>query len=300
MFNKASSEHKYKRMTMRVLALWRKKKARGVAILLVMVSIALMMAVVTEMSIKETMRYKLAINDRDALQAEALAQSGVGFAQLILTVQEPLQKYMATFAKSGIQLPAYTVWDLMPIDSDLLKGITDGSFMPDFSFLSGDKDKKPDEQKKTPIAETKAKEVPLHGPYEAPEGGYGGFAGRFSVEIKDEESKISIRKWPKQPPKKQKMIADQIFRILAKKENEFLFDNRMGNTTNVRPGQLIGNIYDYISDDERAVDISAPAARWGLDKLGDKRAQYMDSPGITPKRAPMDSIAEIAFGARHD
>ena len=165
MFNKASSEHKYKRMTMRVLALWRKKKARGVAILLVMVSIALMMAVVTEMSIKETMRYKLAINDRDALQAEALAQSGVGFAQLILTVQEPLQKYMATFAKSGIQLPAYTVWDLMPIDSDLLKGITDGSFMPDFSFLSGDKDKKPDEQKKTPIAETKAKEVPLHGPY---------------------------------------------------------------------------------------------------------------------------------------
>ena len=67
----------------------------------------------------------------------------------------------------------------------------------------------------------------------------------------------------------------------------------MGNTTNVRPGQLIGNIYDYISDDERAVDISAPAARWGLDKLGDKRAQYMDSPGITPKRAPMDSIAEL-------
>jgi type II secretory pathway component PulK len=281
---------------------WRKKRARGVAILTVMVSIALMMAIVTEMSTKETMRYKLAINERDALQAEALAQSGANFAQLILTVQEPLQKYMATFAKSGMQLPAYTVWDLMPIDSVLLKGITDGSFMPDFSFLSTEKgsEKKPtvaeekdEEKKKTLVSDNTSKNVPLFGPYQAPEGGYGAFAGRFSTEIKDEESKISIRKWPKHLPKKQKMIADQIFRVLAKKEHEFLFDNRMGNASRIGPGQLVGYIYDYISDDERAVDISATAQRWGLDKIGDKRSQYVDSPNITPKRAPMDSIAEL-------
>lgn len=274
-----------------------KMNVRGVAILTVMVSLALMMAIVTELSTKETVRYKLAINERDALQAEALAQSGANFAQLILTVQEPLQGYMSNFAKMGMQLPAYTVWDLMPIDSDLLKGITDGSFMPDFSALTaktGDKATEvQDQKKKTLVSENKAKDVPLFGPYQAPEGGYGAFLGRFSVEIKDEESKISLRKWPKLPSPKQKNIADQIFRVLSKKDNEFLFDSRMGNTTNIGPGQLIANIYDYISDEERAVDISAPKERWGLDKVGDKRSQYMDSPGIVPKRAPMDSLAEL-------
>lgn len=281
----------------------RPRSMRGVAILTVMVSLALMAAVVTELMTRETVRYKLALNERDALQAEALAQSGANFAQLILTVQEPLQKYMATFAKSGMQLPAYTVWDLMPIDSDLLKGITDGSFMPDFGFLTPGKDgaeksgtifgsKESENEKKTLVSDNKAKDVPLFGPYEAPQGGYGAFTGRFSTEIKDEESKISIRKWPKHPSKKQKAIADQIFRVLSKKENEFLFDSRMGNHTGVGPAQLIGNIYDYISDDERAVDIGATEQRWGLDKIGDKRSQYVDSP-IIPKRAPMDTIAEL-------
>ncbi len=289
----------------------RTRRLRGVAILTVMVSLALMMAIVTELSVRETVRYKLALNDRDALQAEALAQSGASFAQLILTVQEPLQKYMTSFAKTGMQLPAYTIWDLMPIDSDLLKGITDGSFMPDFGFATGNKSgsesassaKAPsssddakegdDGKKKALVLENKAKDVPLFGPYQSPEGGYGGFAGRFSVEIKDEEGKISIRKWTKHPSPKQKTIADQIFRVLAKKDNEFLFDNRTGNTTNIGPGQLVGNIYDYISDDERAVDITATRQRWGLDKIGDKRSQYVNSPNIVPKRAPMDSIAEL-------
>ncbi len=109
---------------------------RGVAILMVLVSLALMMAVVTELSSKELVRYKLAVNERDALQADALAESGANFAQVILTVQEPLQAYMANFAKLGVQLPAYTIWKLFPIDSDLLKGITDGSLLPDLDFLS--------------------------------------------------------------------------------------------------------------------------------------------------------------------
>src|SRR5437762_2975429 len=105
-----------------------RKKLRGVAILIVLISIALMMSIVTDLSTRETVYYKLALNERDALQAEALAQSGANFAQLILVVQEPLQNYLTNFAKLGIKMPAYTVWELMPIDSNLLKGIIEGSF----------------------------------------------------------------------------------------------------------------------------------------------------------------------------
>lgn len=269
------------------------KKIRGVAILTVMVSLALLMAVVTELSTKELVRYKLALGELQALQAEALAQSGANFAQIILTVQEPLQSYLANFAKMGVQLPAYTVWELMPIDSDLLKGITEGSFIPDFGLSGDKKDKAEPQTKKTLVSENKAKNVPLTGPYETPEGGYGAFLGRFSVEIEDEEKKISIRKWSTLPSPKQKMIADQIFSILSKPENSILFDGSTGNNKNISPSQLIGNIYDYISSDDRSVDVTASKERFGLDFLGDKRGHYTDTPDIMPKKAPMDTLAEL-------
>ncbi len=267
--------------------------SRGVAILTVLVSLALMMALVTELSSKETVRYKLALNERDALQAEALAESGVNFSKIILTVQETLQVYLANFAKMGVQLPAFTVWELMPIDSDLLKGITDGSFMPDFG-LGGAKTASSKSEAPPKVAnETVAKEVPLFGPYEAPEGGYGAFRGRFSSEIEDEEKKISLRRWSKLDPPRRKIVADQLFRILSKPENAVLFDGTLGNKRNISPSQLIGNIYDYISEDDLAVDVSAPAKDWGRNLSGDKKSAYIDSPGIIPKRAPMDSPAEL-------
>lgn len=273
----------------------RTKKARGVAILTVMVAIALMMAVVTEVSTRELVRYKLAVNERDALQAEALAQSGANFAQLILTVQEPLQTYLANFANMGIQLPAYTVWEMMPIDSDLLKGITDGSFFPDFGLdkNKAEKAEEPADKKKALVSENKAKDVPLFGEYKVPEGGYGAFAGRFSTEIEDEQKKIPIGNWPKFTPPKRKQIADQIFRILSKKEHEILFDGSTGNNKNIGPSQLIGYIYDYVSEEERAIDVTAPKESFGRDTIGDKRTPYVDTPDILPKRAPMDSLGEL-------
>lgn len=268
------------------------KKSRGVAILTVLISLALMMAVVTELSTKELVYYKLAINERDALMAEALAQSGAGFAQLILVVQEPLQSYLGNLAQMGIELPAYTVWELFPIDSDLLKGITDGSFIPDFG-LNKDSKKENDDKKKALISENKAKNVPLVGPYEAPEGGYGGFRGRFSTEIEDEERKISLRKWADHEPAKQKAIADQILSVLSKPEYAILFDGTLGNKNNMTPQRLVGNIYDYVSREDRSVDMNAPKERFGRDLVGDKRASYADMPGILPKKAPMDTLAEL-------
>ena len=40
-----------------------RKNSRGVAILTVMVSLAIMMAIMTDLSTKETVRFKLAINE---------------------------------------------------------------------------------------------------------------------------------------------------------------------------------------------------------------------------------------------
>lgn len=275
-----------------------KKKFRGVAILIVLVALALMMAIVTELSSKELIYYKLAINERDALQAEALAQSGANFAQIVLSVQESLQGYLTKFAQMGVQLPSYTVWELMPVDSDLLKGITEG-FVPDFGFGKSEQDQgkeKASDKKVAQKDEIKAKEVKTYGPYEVPEGGYGGFVGRFSTEIEDEEKKISLRKWTKASTTnaKRKLIADQIFRILSKPENAELFDGSLGDNKNIGPSQLVGYIYDYLNDEDGAVDVSAAAKDWGRILVGNKKSYYdPDTPEVAPRRAPMDSLGEL-------
>ena len=94
-------------------------KLRGVALMIVLISLALMTALISELSTRELVYYKLAINERDALKAEALAESGIRLAQLILLVQEPLQTYLVNLAKMGIPLPilcylgVITDWELL-------------------------------------------------------------------------------------------------------------------------------------------------------------------------------------------
>lgn len=255
-------------------------KSKGVAILMVLVALALLMAVVTEISLKETVRYKLAINERDLLQAEGLAKSGANFAQLILMVQEPLQGYLTNFANMGINLPAYTIWNLLPLDSNLLTNFSNGD-------LFGSSEKKDQAEKE--------KKVNFFGPYEAPEGGYGGFLGSFSMTITDEESKISLRKWvsPATTPPQKKAIADQIIYILSQNKYKKFFDGSFKNSQVVNPSQLVGFIYDYMTEGEIAVDVNAQSANWGREGHINKKTYYIDMDGILPKRARLDTLSEL-------
>lgn len=261
------------------------KKYHGVAMIIVIVSLALMVSIVTEVSSEQYVRYKLALAEVKAVQAEALAQSGVNFATIILLFNDTFEYYLSNAAKMGIELPAYTVWELMPIDSSLLKGIFAGSYFPSFSGQDSNKES-------NDKVDHHNQENKFFGPYVAPSGGFGGFLGDFSVEISDEESKISIRKWSSFPPAQQKMIADQIYYILAKPENNILFDGSISDNI-IGVGRLIGNIYDYISKEDRAIDIKASKERFGLEFAGDKRNQYVNMPLIAPKKAPMDSLTEL-------
>jgi type II secretory pathway component PulK len=268
-----------------------RSNSRGFAILTVLVSIALLLAVVTELSTKEFVRYKMAINERDSLQAEALAQSGANLAQLILVLQEPVQEQLANLANMGIQLPSYTLWSLVPIDSELFRGVSEGSFMPDLG-LGGKNAAAP----KKEVKEAKAKpEINLRGPYENPPNGFGGFEGTFSTEISDEESKLSIKKWATlSSPERRKAIADQIIKILETPENAILFDGSTGDNKGIMARKLVGNIYDYSSASETAVDIDAPRETFGRDSSVSKQVSYQGMPnGILPKNAPFDSLAEL-------
>lgn len=266
-----------------------KNKQKGVAILIVLVAITLLTTIVTEVSSKETIKYKLAIHERDGLAAEALAQSAVNFSELILMVQEPIQSFLSNFAKAGVELPSYVMWNLFSLDSDLLKGLNEGS-----GLFSASKEKS--KEAKSDEEERNKKQVKLFGPYEAPSGGYGGFRGSFHIDsIVDEESKISLREFikPSILPKQKKQKADQIYFILSKPKYQRLFDGSLGDTQNFSPMMLIGNIYDFFTEGENAVDVTASAENWGRDGRINKKLIYANTPGILPKRAKPDSLAEI-------
>lgn len=254
-------------------------RINGVAILTVMISIVLMMAVITDLSSKEMVKYKIAMNERDALEAEALAYSAVNFSQIILMLQEPLQDMLAKAAEYGIPLPHYTVWKILPITSDLLATfLSEGSI---FDFDNKKEEKKSENQRIT-------------GVYTPPKDGYGGFRGTFKSEITDEESKISIRKWSRLNSfPKRKLVFDQLLSILQKPENQFLFDGSLKDNNPYSAKNILGNIYDYTSEQDFAINVDALADNFGREKASDKMINYALTPNIRPKNAPFDSLAEL-------
>src|SRR5206468_5418074 len=69
---------------------------RGVALILAVVAIAVLTAVATDFAYNQRVDLQLATNERDALQAHYLAESGIGMSRLLLRFQKQLD---------SIQLP---------------------------------------------------------------------------------------------------------------------------------------------------------------------------------------------------
>jgi type II secretory pathway component PulK len=86
-----------------------RNESRGVALLMVMMGIAIMTAVVSDLNYNETVRYQMCVHTRDSVKAEALAAGGLNWGRLFLVIQGKIQNFITNFAGMGVPLPAYTV-----------------------------------------------------------------------------------------------------------------------------------------------------------------------------------------------
>ena len=271
----------------------------GVALLSVMMGLALMSSVVTEMSYNEMVRYKLAIYERDSVKAESLAHSGLNIARLLLAAQGAIQPMLTQLAAAQVPLPAHTLWQLIPLESDLLKGMTSGALQStlgmDVSEALSNRSEAMAEMK-TQIAEDfdpEAAGVGL-GPFEPPEGGFGAFDGGFSVEIKDEESKVSLRGWTTQlTPQGRYAYAQRLFGMLQPEKYDFLFEDRDEWGNRVEREDLVAHIYDYIDSDQEATEPSADMTQWGRMNSGSEDGNYTSYQDIEPKNAFFDTLQEL-------
>jgi hypothetical protein len=271
----------------------------GIALFTVLIGLAMMSAVVTDLGANEMVRYKLAAHDRDAMKAQALAESGVNTARLLLAIQAAVQPFLSQLAQAGIPLPAHTIWQLVPLESDILKGMTSGALQSALGMdvtdaLSDRAEKMEDLKEDAEFGFDSEAEGAGDGPFVPPEGGYGAFDGNFSVEIEDEERKaVSLRGWSTATGAARFATAQRLFTLFQPKRYDFLFDERdaWGNRTD--RNELIAHIYDWIDTNEDATDPGAEPTMWGRPGGSAEDSYYTSYDELEPKNDYFDSHLEL-------
>lgn len=278
----------------------RKGAPHGIALLMVLIALALMSAVVTDFGYNELLRYKLAAHERDALKAQALNESGLNFARLLLGVQAAVQPMLTQLASSGIPLPAQTVWELIPLDCEMLRALSSGELQSAFGLdvsealeaRAEEAEKKREELLDDFDAEA---EGAGDGPFVPPAGGFGAFQGTCAIQIEDEERKpVSLRRWATQVnPQVRFSYAERLFKLFAPPRYDFLFEERDAYGAVVDRRELIANLYDWIDSNEDATDPNTEGPAWGRQAGGVEESMYSSYDKLEPKNAYFDSPGEI-------
>lgn len=278
-----------------------KSAPHGVALLIVLVGLALMSAVVTDLGANETIRYKLATHDRDVMRAQALAESGVNLGRLVLGVQGALQPMLTMLTQTvGIPLPAQTVWELLPMESALLRGMISGELQ---GSLGMDVSGALAERREAYLAQVEdaqndpGRDAELEGsePFVPPEGGFGGFDGDFSVEITDEERvAVSLRGWRSGTAPEKFAVGQKLFTLFQPERYDFLFEERDSNGNRVTRDELVANIFDWMDTNTEVTDAKAEPGIWGQQSSGIEDGLYFSyGNNIEPKNEYYDSHQEL-------
>src|SRR5262249_31680638 len=100
----------------------RRRTQRGVTLLMVTVSIAILTAVAAEFAFQTRVDLELATHQRDALRAEYLAQSSVSLARMLLLFQKQLDRTSGQLpgAAQGINLQ---LWRMAKLDCHLMSSV---------------------------------------------------------------------------------------------------------------------------------------------------------------------------------
>ncbi len=311
------------------------KVRRGFALLMVQIAILILVVINTDMSVNEMVRYRLATYDRDTLKAEALAQSGVQSARLIVAVQAKLQPLMNQLVGGlGIPLPEYTVWKLIPLDSEILKGLISGDIQSGFGLDMSDSieeralsheekleairrgelpEDARDEDGDRPLRNERGQggdddsSVSSFDPeelegfiadndhFEVPVGGFGAFEGSFSVKIDDEERKlVSLRNWGTVGQSMRYTIAQKLYALFQPERYDFLFEDPDAYGERVSREELVANIFDWLDVDQNETNGNDAETDWGRSGGGSEDSSYGVYDSVGPRNDFFVSHGELS------
>lgn len=251
-----------------------RNRYRGVALILVVISLAILASVVTDLGYNEAIRYKLAINQRDAMKAQALGEGALNVGRFFLSAQRSLAPLAQQLGVNG------NLWEIVPLQSDLMKQLINGDIG---SLLGIDSDKKAPKEIQAPL-----------NAYVAPEGGFGGFDGSFDIEIQDEDAKVSLRNFGITTNPSDRMLTRKLLASLfAPARYDDLFEVRGTSGDRTDRAGLVANIFDWIDLNTVRTDPYAVGADWGRIGTGSETDSFYSQQKLEPKNAYFDSFGEL-------
>jgi general secretion pathway protein K len=271
----------------------RSRRDRGAALLIVIVSVALVTAVAVDLAYQSRVSLQIAGNGRDELRAQALARGAVSVARLVLHFQSQLDGAMsrgqavlqqaqavqqslppgaaAPGAATG-GLPRVEIWRLVPVDSTLVANLFGGAA--------------------TPTRAGPANEAPMAG--QEPRRAFGDFQGSFSAAIDDEDRKVNAQldglaqggKLGAQLASFQALVADTKW--------DFLFDHDDDQGQRWSRNDVAAHLHDWVDDDALQSAVTTNYDRPFENGFGDENFVYDRGPDrYKAKNARFDSLEEL-------
>ncbi len=235
-----------------------KKHERGVAIMMVLITIALLAAVIVEFQYSATVDLTLAYNARDELQAEYNAMAALRLRSLLLRQGRQLEAGMSSMLQAltgdaTTKLPLGQILEQVPISCGLLSTILKKNDDADDARL-----------------DTKAKDD--------------FFPGECNATSKSEHSKISLNMLANVTNNTSTQVQTMLLSFLSdpRLEKNFQSDDKSGSHAE-NPQQLVAAIADWVDRDKSETGTSGDE---------DRRYSYLKD-SYRAKNAPFDSIAEL-------
>ena len=281
------------------------RSRRGVALILILTTVAILSSVAVEFGYQSRVSLRLTENSRDELRAYYLARSAVNLSRLLLHFQKQVDQLGGQLgaALPGLlagrtpgggapQLPGAApasnlgirLWEILPIDSNVMPALLGGGDLSALGATPADLYGQP-----APLEETRRPQIqgpPLHS--------FGGFEGAFKAKIVDENSRINVRGLDGLGATPLATLT-QLRAMMNDPKYDFIFDEDDANRDRVRRDDVILALKDWIDLDETgtALDPTNTSSPF-VAGFSDKNAAYgRYQPRYLAKSAHFDSLEEL-------
>ena len=286
----------------------RERRSRGVALIIAVVSIAILTVIATDFAYNSRVDLQLAANQRDEVRAYYMARSGVALSRLLLRFQKQvdqtpipnpaglLAQFLGPKAQpGGTQTPQPSslniqLFKMARVDCHMLKGLVkseqgaDGETSP--LKPADDENFKMDDAEQDPAVREMASQMTQRS--------FGGFEGCFLASITDEEEKLNVHRLMAGAGDAYPTML-RMLDMYNDKRFEFLWERDDANKVRSTPQDVVLAMKDWTDDDETGsainlVDATNPLPA-GFSDEGAAYSRY--DPTYEPKNARFDSLDEL-------
>ncbi|HEX9399716.1 MAG TPA: hypothetical protein VF912_06360 [Anaeromyxobacter sp.] len=242
---------------------------RGAALLIVMVSVAVLTAFAVDLAYDARVSLQIAANGRDELRANYLARSGVATSRLVLSFQQQLDDLLPK--GSALPVPRIQLWKVVPLGAALTDGLFGG------------------------------------GPPRSPHGGPPGSTpiATYDTRIDDEGRKVNAQLEAINNPGL--LLAPQIqavYQLVCDPRWDPLFEREDSRGNRTTREELLTRLRDWVDEDDRSAALRATfgGASCSMvvapppfeDAFGDENQPYdRGEDRYRAKNARMDSLDEL-------